>query len=733
MSTSSNDTSTSSSFDVVTAQRFASTAAPAAAAPANGNAGGGAAVESGPRVSRAAESSLLAEQDAGVPNFIRAWYERDGSTQTVEDSAAASTSGEPSPGVSPSGHGPRRGFVVEPAWVVPAVAAPDAPALPGAPLHPQATVNTRVWFDAAEKRAAQFLAATQHALDARADKDRLDRRSAAEAAGEQEVADPDTSPEAAIAAAPAPSAVAGCLDPAVETEQPAADVEEEQEEEPLAEEEEEEEAAWILERFLKRRREAVEVADDDVDPALLVDNDDAAAAALQGRRVAPAKRTTWVYQCKWRGYDEPTWETRALLEDEGFGPEADWFDAWLAKGQKAAGVAPPAPPPSARTATTAAQFEAELAQHAAAFEAAQQKERANAATSSSAAAEASAAAPVPGLSTYAFDPYANELDFDRLFPDAAEVFRDDFAPWAIVHRVARCDKPSKNERFAAAWQTARARGFDATPVMLYHGTRRANVRSIIRKGLVVPGTNGVRMQNGAAFGVGIYTSRVSSWSARYCDKLKGSAGDRMLVFGCVGLVGAKGSAEYNGHMHVFTHSDNVLPVWLIEFTVVGDALGGSSAHPPSSFTMPMRVPLTEILRDEYHRYQVSLDHESAQERAERELLRHQRRQAAMATAELKRRTVAAQRELLAKNFARAVDTSDDGAKARGDPRKNHEIRGTAVVEGKRVKGQYIQRGVKRSDLKGETKAVKDLVRSGDLKVEKKQDRSRQRGKKRGGA
>lgn len=53
----------------------------------------------------------------------------------------------------------------------------------------------------------------------------------------------------------------------------------------------------------------------------------------------------------------------------------------------------------------------------------------------------------------------------------------------------------------------------------YHGTAAKNIPSISKKGLMVPGHGGVRVVNGSAHGVGIYTARLGkpSLSKGFCD------------------------------------------------------------------------------------------------------------------------------------------------------------------------------------------------------------------------
>jgi len=57
------------------------------------------------------------------------------------------------------------------------------------------------------------------------------------------------------------------------------------------------------------------------------------------------------------------------------------------------------------------------------------------------------------------------------------------------------------------------------PRAAYHGTRSCNIPSISERGLLIPGNNGVRVQNGSAHGVGIYTAKLGSsmLSRGFCD------------------------------------------------------------------------------------------------------------------------------------------------------------------------------------------------------------------------
>jgi len=69
--------------------------------------------------------------------------------------------------------------------------------------------------------------------------------------------------------------------------------------------------------------------------------------------------------------------------------------------------------------------------------------------------------------------------------------------------------------------------FDHHMSITYHGTKACNISSIQRRGLLVPGHGGVKVANGSAHGVGIYTAQIgsSSLSRGFCDS------DKLFVCG----------------------------------------------------------------------------------------------------------------------------------------------------------------------------------------------------------
>jgi len=60
---------------------------------------------------------------------------------------------------------------------------------------------------------------------------------------------------------------------------------------------------------------------------------------------------------------------------------------------------------------------------------------------------------------------------------------------------------------------------DHALLVTYHGTKAKNIDSISSRGLLVPGTGGVKVANGSAHGKGIYTAKIgsASLSKSFCD------------------------------------------------------------------------------------------------------------------------------------------------------------------------------------------------------------------------
>merc|ERR1719401_1832998 len=86
------------------------------------------------------------------------------------------------------------------------------------------------------------------------------------------------------------------------------------------------------------------------------------------------------------------------------------------------------------------------------------------------------------------------------------------------------------------WAKGRLEGSTVVPV--YHGTNPSNLASIFHRGLLIPGKdNDLRVVNGSAFGLGIYTAPLSNpWLSH------GYSGKKLLLL-CACLQGGKGSRK----------------------------------------------------------------------------------------------------------------------------------------------------------------------------------------------
>jgi len=96
----------------------------------------------------------------------------------------------------------------------------------------------------------------------------------------------------------------------------------------------------------------------------------------------------------------------------------------------------------------------------------------------------------------------------------------------------------------------------------YHGTNEVNLPSIYRQGLLIPGQgNGIKVANGSAHGLGIYTADVSnphlSWGYA-----RGSF-QKLLICGVIDDVGHSTAPEvkHAGSALVIFNSDRVIPLF----------------------------------------------------------------------------------------------------------------------------------------------------------------------------
>jgi hypothetical protein len=261
-----------------------------------------------------------------------------------------------------------------------------------------------------------------------------------------------------------------------------------------------EEEQWILEKILKKRRIRQEVLSAE-------DRYDDDGKATEGVNA-------YEYLCKWKWYDEPTWETGTLLEEEGFGAAVKAF----LEGQQAASAKDARP-----------------------FRFGGPKRTAH-----------------EGYCRRMFTPYTvvetQSADspklFRNLFQEVIRLFeRHGNQATAFVDVAQR----RRVATFLSAWRQSKS-----CPVLVFHGTRAGNIASIIDRGFLIPGKAGVRVEHGSAFGVGIYSATDPETSMGYTD-------DRHLMFACVGLVGGSTKTTSVGNYRIFSDSRYILPLWVLRY------------------------------------------------------------------------------------------------------------------------------------------------------------------------
>jgi hypothetical protein len=116
------------------------------------------------------------------------------------------------------------------------------------------------------------------------------------------------------------------------------------------------------------------------------------------------------------------------------------------------------------------------------------------------------------------------------------------------------------------------------PQLVYHGTRLDNINNILRYGFLIPNqphpTNSkapiIAIQNGSAYGPGIYCSETASCSLAYL-----SNANTLLACAAVPKRNDVGNVERShGNILVLSHVSEIIPLFLIDFQY----LNGSSTN-----------------------------------------------------------------------------------------------------------------------------------------------------------
>jgi hypothetical protein len=558
------------------------------------------------KVSRAAEASYAMARDHGVPTFMKDWWSGSNSADESAPPVPAPDSADPS-------------------------AAETSAAVPIASSTGVAEFGWRRATDGAEETNPWF---TQAAGDARSYLFKTTQQRQ-----DQDALPPQLAPQA--------QQVVPLVVPASHTAAPAA---------PVADQDDDTE--WALERVLKRKTITIDVdVDDEITSRFAGDDGNELRqlnqAAAQGRVTGACTnktRKTWAYLCKWRGYEEPTWETREALEDFGFQADVDWFDSWLLTA--ASCNAPPLPPSSVLSLP-----------------------RTNGHTNGHNLPDQDP----EKLDPVAYDAARNLLDFDDLFPDLPFHVHKSCGFGMRVAKYARIDPPARNAAFDSAWRAAWAAGYEVAPVIVYYGTLRQNVRSVLRYGLL-PATSPGKRRGGL-----IFTSRSAALSATYADET--AVGGSRFIFACVGLVGSLVGGR--DKVIVFSNPANVIPVWLVE--VAPRCIAGRESSAADHTPEPICTSGSELVSE----LRATMNRDSERRRTERAM------QLCRAMREKERKDAAKGAEAV------AAEKSHGG-----------EIRGMSQVGDSKVPSHYVHHGVRQGDVKNQPAAVKQLVRHGEIKVAK---------------
>merc|ERR1712048_1546171 len=117
---------------------------------------------------------------------------------------------------------------------------------------------------------------------------------------------------------------------------------------------------------------------------------------------------------------------------------------------------------------------------------------------------------------------------------------------------------------------------------VYHGTASKNNNGIIANGLIVGGTRGVRVHNGAVYGRGIYCSLNSQTARAY---------ERGSMFVCIARDNGNGIRK-NGAIWVVQKERDILPLYLVS---IGQSSNGQKLKPKWPY-FPVSAALQSIIQ-----------------------------------------------------------------------------------------------------------------------------------------
>jgi hypothetical protein len=276
-----------------------------------------------------------------------------------------------------------------------------------------------------------------------------------------------------------------------------------------------------------------------------------------GCEVVAETHTMYEYLCKWKWYSEPTWESRVVLEDLGLVSQLNAFDAMLRLGNSNTS--------ESTTDSLPRRVRAGDVQH------------------------------ILGVSSIMASIKQQFCAANKKCSSRNQL---------VFLRYAEVLNRELEERFLHRWRAGLGH---ITPTVLFHGTRLVNIPSICKTGFKIAGRSGVKIQNGAAFGRGVYTAPTPRMAASFASS--------DLMFVCLGLVPSHAHEPHEssesqflrmvvtdrGSMIIFHDEALVMPLFVIQFMTTGGLRQQTSdeASIVQGTCEPQLVPLTPLINGVY--------------------------------------------------------------------------------------------------------------------------------------
>jgi len=156
----------------------------------------------------------------------------------------------------------------------------------------------------------------------------------------------------------------------------------------------------------------------------------------------------------------------------------------------------------------------------------------------------------------------DENDY-REFCHIAKKFEHDNV---VVTKITYIANESLYRRYMAKKKQFQETKVSDEEVVVFHGTSKSNIESIVCDGFSVGGVEGHPIRHGALFGTGVYTSRTGVTPVIFSPD--------MCVVACLALPGNvevhSRSPEKHKNWLIFASADQILPCYVVHFAKDGD-------------------------------------------------------------------------------------------------------------------------------------------------------------------